>query len=327
MASVYLLSTSPQEDDGLDRLLKSAREDPFGDHTLTDRPDQADLILFVESWEANWQLDTARHHSLTQQYREKTFVVCEQDLAFHALPGVYTNVGRASAATGRVRQGCYLWMYDNPFVTDSAYAPEDMHLYTFVGSLTTDPIRQALATLHHPRGNVRDTSAQSEHVWWHADAAVKEDFQKKYAETLQRSKFVLCPRGISPSTVRLFETMKTGRVPVIISDDWIPPDGPDWDSFSIRVPEDKVSTIPALLEEYESDAPQMGARAREAWETWFSPPVQFHRIVEWCLDIQSTRRLPERIGRYLAYVQLVTTPVLLRKWVKDRYTDLRPASE
>jgi hypothetical protein len=114
--------------------------------------------------------------------------------------------------------------------------------------------------------------------------------------------------------------MKTGRVPVILSDAWVPPEGPDWESFSIRVPECDLEQVPAVLETHEPDAARMGQRARDAWEAWFSPDVHFHRIVEWCLDIQSTRPLPERIGRFLGYAHLTTTPVLFRKWVKETFT-------
>jgi hypothetical protein len=192
-----------------------------------------------------------------------------------------------------------------------------MHLYSFVGSLSTDPIRKQLSLLQHPRGLIKDTSNQNDYIWWEAPPEVKAQFRQEYADTLRQSKFILCPRGISPSTVRLFETMKTGRVPVILSDDWVAPVGPDWDTFSVRVPEARIAELPAILEERETNSERMGAKARTAWESWFSPAVHFHRIVEWCLEIQSTRPLPERWGQYLAYADFCTRPVLLRQWIKD----------
>jgi len=62
--------------------------------------------------------------------------------------------------------------------------------------------------------------------------------EASYYQSIIDSKFVLCPRGGSPSSVRIFETLAAGRIPVIISDDLILP-LPDigWDKFSIRVPE------------------------------------------------------------------------------------------
>ena len=70
----------------------------------------------------------------------------------------------------------------------------------------------------------------------------------RYVGSIKDSAFVLCPRGGGTSTFRLFETMMLGRVPVILSDQWVPRVGPDWESFSLRVMERDVSKVPRLLE-------------------------------------------------------------------------------
>jgi hypothetical protein len=101
------------------------------------------------------------------------------------------------------------------------------------------------------------------------------------------------------------ETMRTGRVPVIISDDWVEPSGPKWEDFSIRVAENAVSDIPRLLEAREAQAVEMGMRARDEWQRWFSDEVAFHRVVEWCLEIRARRRIPEAIARFPVYLQLL----------------------
>jgi Exostosin family len=129
------------------------------------------------------------------------------------------------------------------------------------------------------------------------------DYHRGYAEVIRASKFVLCPRGLSVSTVRLFETMRMGRVPVILSNGWVEPEGPRWDDFAIRVAEGDCARIPRLLEGYETKARSMGELAREQWLEWFSDEVAFHRVVQWCLAIQKRRTLPERLGRWPAYLQ------------------------
>src|SRR4029077_18783462 len=100
--------------------------------------------------------------------------------------------------------------------------------------------------------------------------------------------FVLCPRGLSVSSIRLFETMRMGRAPVILSAGWVAPTGPRWASFALRIREREFARIPRLLEEREGEAVQMGERARKEWEEWFSEEVLFHPLVELCLD--STRQ-------------------------------------
>jgi len=99
--------------------------------------------------------------------------------------------------------------------------------------------------------------------------------------------------------------MKAGRVPVILSDDWVAPEGPAWPSFSVRVAERDVKSLPEILEAHEGAAARMGRVAREQWELWFSESASFHRIVEWCLSIQQSRRLPERLMRVAVLWQLL----------------------
>jgi hypothetical protein len=102
--------------------------------------------------------------------------------------------------------------------------------------------------------------------------------------------FVLCPRGVAPSSYRIFEAMKAGRVPVIIADEWVPPLGPDWTEFSLRVPEAGLLDVPQILESLAARAPEMGVRASQAWERWFSREHAFQTVVTWCLQIMETRR-------------------------------------
>ena len=42
--------------------------------------------------------------------------------------------------------------------------------------------------------------------------------------------------------------MKSGRAPAIVSDDWEPPAGPDWESFSVRIAERDIERVPEILE-------------------------------------------------------------------------------
>jgi len=92
---------------------------------------------------------------------------------------------------------------------------------------------------------------------------------------LAASRFVLCPRGIGTSSIRLYETLEAGRVPVIISDDWVPPAETDW-SFAIQVEERRISSIPGLLQSIENEAEERGEAARQAWMDSYSPKTLFN---------------------------------------------------
>src|SRR5204863_9824065 len=117
-----------------------------------------------------------------------------------------------------------------------------------------------------------------------------------------QSKFCLCPRGRGPSTWRLYEALRAGRPPVIISDDWVPPaiDG-GWEQCSIRVAERDVERIPEILREREPDAERMSAEARRVWQEWFSLETFFHRMADWCLALQARRTLAEHLARHTVW--------------------------
>lgn len=53
-----------------------------------------------------------------------------------------------------------------------------------------------------------------------------ETATQRYNEILSDSVFSLCPEGAGPNTLRVWESMAVGSIPVIVSDDWIPPDIP-----------------------------------------------------------------------------------------------------
>jgi hypothetical protein len=318
MATVYILSTKPWPGPGrgpYKALLEYARQDRFGIHQRTTDPDDADLILFVEYDASQPFLQRVRQHPLVKRHRERCFVVSERDHTFPFLPGLYTSVPRRWYRPDRMRSGPYLDMFideehvvHHPLDTDS---PD--YLFSFTGSFNTAPVRERLQKLSgHEQGVVRDTAKRAEAIDAIVDQAAREEarsrFRKEYADLMADSLFVLCPRGRAPTSVRLQDTMKIGRVPVILSDEWVPPEGPDWNTFSLRVAEQNVEQIPDLLEEHEHEASIMGARARTAWEDWFAPDVLFHRVAEWCLDIQAERSLPESLLRLTAWWQLLHQP-------------------
>jgi hypothetical protein len=97
--------------------------------------------------------------------------------------------------------------------------------------------------------------------------------------------------------MRLFEAMRVGCVPVILSDAWVPPSGPNWRDFSVLVPERDFATLPRLLESLEPSAEAKSVMARQIWTDWFSDEVTFHRLVEWCLELMQSRAGSEKRDR------------------------------
>jgi hypothetical protein len=330
MARVVLLSATPADDESgfnlapLRDLQKCAELDRFKIHCVISDPEAADLIIFAEFYGAGWYFERLRQHPLVRKYRDKTFLFCANPFVIPLLPGVYAGVEKRWSSA-RTRPGFYLGRTRNEFTTFSPPAHDLPYLFSFMGSIRNAPVRSKLATLSHPRSFFQNTMEDFDRVL-HGKMDTRErlDYDRRYAELTKASKFVLCPRGLSASSIRLFETMRMGRVPVILSDDWIPPLGPLWEKFSIQVVERDFAQVPHLLEKREAEAVAMGNLAREEWEQWFSDEVLFHRLVESCLDIQRRRRIPESLARWPAYLQFLR-PFHLRRRLGAKYRALRRA--
>lgn len=306
MARVFI-TTAGADTSVRDELVHRARCDRFGLHGLTDDPETSDLVLFMEAGDDPFQ-DEVRGHPFVRRYRNKSFCVSERDYTFPFLPGVYTSVSRRWYRPSRMRSGFYLVMFQHGEIDYAPATGFEPHLFSFVGSFHTAPVRSRLGELRHPRGHIENTAPYARAFAETTQTQSRAERVEVYWDMIRDSQFVLCPRGRAPSTTRLFDVLQAGRVPVVLSDEWVPPEGPLWEQFCIRVPEADVEEVPVLLERLAPQAPTMGRAARKAWEEWFAPDVTFHRIVEWCLAIRERRTLPETVLRAQAFWQLLFQP-------------------
>jgi len=110
-------------------------------------------------------------------------------------------------------------------------------LVSFVGASTTHPVRNTMKQkLTGDQFIYRDE--------YHVSSLDqnKEAEEYEYKTMLERSHFTLCPRGSSPSSVRFWESLSAGTIPVLISDDWALPEW-DWDNTIVRISENEVENL------------------------------------------------------------------------------------
>jgi Exostosin family len=285
-----------------ERLLRAAKESVLHDHSLIDDPEHADLIIFVGSIDPYYR--DVRKHLLFRRFRAKCFLVDSSDKIIPFLPGVYASIEKRWYSKQWTRSGHYLNVMEREAIDFRPSLAKPAYLFSFVGSVDNARVRNRIMQLRHERTFLQDT-ADPERSKNGIFAHQKPDLVQRYAAVMEASRFVLCPRGVGTSSWRLFETMKMGRVPVIISDQWVPPEGPAWNTFSVRFGEKDVDLIPHVLEQLEHKADDMGRTARKHWDVWFSQKVCFHRIASWCNEIKKSRWLPGAVARSLPYVQLL----------------------
>jgi Exostosin family len=293
----------------LANLLASAAHDRFGTHRLSEDPEDADMIVFIETISTftyrNHYFQQVRKHPLYRQFRWKSYLFCAADKVIPFLPGVYASIERRWYSSAWTRAGHYPGVREEPGHPYEA-SREPSLLFTFVGSCRTHCVRSRLMKLKHPAALLLDTDDESQ-VGGHRrqPPQTTAESRERYLRSIEDSAFVLCPRGGGTSTFRLFESMMLGRVPVIISDQWVPPDGPDWERFSLRVKECDLDTIPGLLEAHASEASSMGRLARATWVDWFSESASFHRTVDWCLDLARFTQARGGFHRYAPRLQML----------------------
>jgi hypothetical protein len=238
---------------------------------LTDAPDDADVVLVTQCHLVDWQLRLIRGHPTTRRYWHKVMVYDDRDVPWQSFPGVYVSMPAPSFDPGAQRAWCYV-MRNEPLIPQN----EPDLLFSFIGAPTA-PCREGLYRLKHPKAIIERSAA---HALWDTGAPNFEYWRSRYLDVLGRSQFVLCPRGRGTSSFRLYEALAAGRVPVILSDDWVAPEGPDWDACSIRWPENNLDGLIPFLVESGENWPRMSAAAAAVHDTYFSTNVGFHRIVE-----------------------------------------------
>ncbi|MFZ0408989.1 MAG: exostosin family protein [Cyanobium sp.] len=145
-------------------------------------------------------------------------------------------------------------------------------LYSFQGAyshgLYRTPVRDWLLELPSRPG----AQLQRRREWHYEQAVYREQVKGQaadtarhaqlaleayaYAATLQTSCFALCPSGSGPNSIRLWEALGYGAIPVILSDQsQLPGSAALWQAAAVLVPEAQaaVAALPEQLEALASD--------------------------------------------------------------------------
>jgi hypothetical protein len=140
------------------------------------------------------------------------------------------------------------------------------YLYSFIGTYHADlyltPVRQWLFDLP-----VNSKGLIEQRTGWHYEQpvygeqiagvpmqteqrAIYQQSSLYYEQVLAKTVFCLCPSGSGVNSIRLWEALAFGCIPVILSDQLkLPGDPAVWQDASLRIPESEtdVKNLPALL--------------------------------------------------------------------------------
>ncbi len=252
-------------------------------HSLCDDPSLADVILFPDCHlaGADWRLERFATSGVAHAYPDKIYVYDERDTPWCRFPGLYASMP-ASSFHSRWQVPVAYYAIEEPARPRSTQPPD--LLFSFVGSPTA-PCRRDVFALSHPRSHIEEVNG---FIFYDNSSDRFAERRRRYAEVMDRSLFVLCPRGAGTSSIRLYECLAAGKVPVIIADEWEPPRGPNWADCSIRWPESAIADLPAHLEARVDEYPVMSEAARDAFTQWFAADVvltrqfdQLEQLIRW----------------------------------------------
>lgn len=156
---------------------------------------------------------------------------------------------------------------DDPDYFSSLEGDKRKYIYSFQGGLQPgymSDIRQEIFKMKHPKGTfIKNTGS------WHFNPIVYSDSQnekgdyngspehfskeKEYKELLKQSRYTLCPSGTGPNSIRFWEALGAGSIPILLSDKMTLPKHDLWKDAIIRIKEDGLNSIALVLLEIDNE--------------------------------------------------------------------------
>jgi hypothetical protein len=260
------------------------RREPIGTEAgawrcLRERPLRADVTYVATSWSVRINHDLLGP-AVSWRPVSRGFAIC-QHIAYGELVPLLRRIGVDTLFTPHAAQDVPgLRVLPFPHVATNSRSPaarKDIW-YSFVGAGGTHPVRQALRSLPPRRDAVIELR-----TGWHFDEEprVRERQRRRYVDVLSRSRYSLCPRGTGVSTLRFWESLRAGAIPVLIADAMRLPEPFDWEQSVVRVPEAHVRAVVERLAAIDArEEAERRAATRQA-HTAFSGPnlvsaVRYH---------------------------------------------------
>ena len=277
-------------------------------------PSDADLVLLLRVFQSETPDDVANIEALRLLLRAD---YCDRAVVYNSYP-LYSRFMRKfkllSTAVNVARLGskvvpvCYTTFPDSKGVMWGSDPVDLQHFYdcwireeigrdllvSFCGCIgrpnrKVDGVLRSgyklRADLQKSLGGKPDADCVMRQQLWSAsnNTVRKSEFETEFFAYLKRSKFTLCPRGLTANSYRIYQAMAMGSIPVICSDDFPFPmsDVVRWEDFSVVVPEKEAEHVYDKLVEYDVETvARMAESAKRAWQEWFAPVAMLRYFVQ-----------------------------------------------
>ncbi len=212
---------------------------------------------------------TVSQHILTLQYRQLFFEAGVTDIYWsHAIKD------QPFVRDGRKIQIHPFPLYPVQVTTSDEWNKDEdrKYLYSFIGAKSNEwyltKVRDWILEYlpDDGRGLVlgRDTWHYNKVVYEHqirkraaeGEQLIDDQASLQFSQVMKDSVFALCPSGSGPNSIRLWEAIGMGAIPVVLADTYAPPGDPElWRAAAVFCKEtpDAVRALPDRLEEIAKD--------------------------------------------------------------------------
>ncbi|MGE0009504.1 MAG: exostosin family protein [Candidatus Babeliales bacterium] len=182
---------------------------------------------------------------IPDMYLDGGFTIC-QHFQFEKIIPTLRRIGITVLFTPHVAEGMIyegITLLPFPHFAQNGVSParEKDILYSFIGTQSAQKVRAFIFELPCPKDVVI-----MERPSWGA-RTINKEHNKEYRDILSRSRFSLCPRGYGVSTIRFWESLQAGAIPVILADGTLLPAEIDWLSCCVFIPEKKVAMVDEIV--------------------------------------------------------------------------------
>lgn len=172
----------------------------------------------------------------------------------------------------------YPYPVDEPAVDDNLFFEDIFYHTSFVGYPGSHPVREKMADMLSRVNSLQMYVETVPFFHGHLNEHERLERQAHFSEIMWKSLTVLCPRGAAENSVRFFETLARGRIPVLISDHAVLPMESviPYQDFVIRVMEDDIDKVADhilswLASRTALQVKQACLQARQVWLDWLQP--------------------------------------------------------
>jgi len=121
----------------------------------------------------------------------------------------------------------------------------------------------------------------------HRDEPLQRRLRQEYVQNMVDSDYNLCVRGAGNFSLRFYETLSAGRIPLFINTQCVLPfdDQINWKNHCVWVEEDQIDHADEILADFHASVSperfkQMQRANRQLWCDWLTPLSFYRRVID-----------------------------------------------